>query len=604
MNLRIYNNPLVSLVQTAWSHAGGQRVRLVTYVLMSMTGMCVILLEPLIIGRLINLVQDKTVSPASLPEIFWYLSAFVGVNLIFWLIHGPARILERSVALRIRTAYQLRIFNTVVSLPIQWHSDNHSGAVIERSSKATTSLFEFCDGSFDIIQTVIRLIGSLVALCIFMPTAGLVMGCAAAVAVVIVIFFDRLLLAQYEEINQRFRDVAEAVHDYFTNVTTVISLRLERSVASEVDTRLGQVRPIFLRSATANEIKWFTMSMFVSNMMALALGSFCYQEIVSGRVILAGTFFTLFEYLRRMTDSFFGFADKYSRIVAQAANVRGVEQIFCAGEALACSTASALPEKWQRLDIEGLSFSYSNGRSSQRLLQNLSFTLRRGRSVAFVGESGSGKSTLLSLLRGLHKVAGAKVQCDGVALPFGLQHIHQSTTLIPQEPEIFASTIRYNVSMGLDVTDGEITNAIRLAQFEQVLSGLPRGLDTDIAEKGVNLSGGQKQRLALARGIFFARHSSIVLLDEPTSSVDVFNERAIYKSILSLFKDRCVISAVHKFHLLPLFDEIFVFANGQLVERGSFEELIASRGELNRLWSSHELDEDKSDESAVLRGTG
>jgi ABC-type multidrug transport system fused ATPase/permease subunit len=363
--------------------------------------------------------------------------------------------------------------------------------------------------------------------------------------------------------------------------------------------RLRHVEPIFKKNVVANELKWFAMSMFVVVMMALVLGLFCYAEVTADRTILAGTFFTLFEYLRRMTDSFFGFADKYGRIVSQSANIMTVEPIFEAGSSLVVGTQAMLPSAWQELDITGLSFAYAGKDDQQHFLRDVSLTLRRGRSIAFVGESGSGKSTLLSVLRGLHRADSAKVRCDGIRLPSGLQQVSQCTTLIPQEPEIFASTIRFNVSMGLDASDAEVMSAIRLARFEAVLAKLPRGLDTDIAEKGVNLSGGEKQRLALARGIFFAQQSSLVLLDEPTSSVDVFNERVIYKNILALFRDRCVISAVHKFHLLPMFDEIFVFAQGRLVERGTFDDLIAAKGELHRLWSSHALDGTEVDTEVV-----
>lgn len=272
--------------------------------------------------------------------------------------------------------------------------------------------------------------------------------------------------------------------------------------------------------------------------------------------------------------------------------MRSTEAIFKAHAGLTLSGhGESLPANWRRIEINNLTFSYAEAKADEHLFSNLELTLQRGRAIAFVGESGSGKSTLLAVLRGLQRAQSGEVVCDGVPISGGLQSVGECTTLIPQDPEIFADTIRFNVCMGLQASDAEVLAAIKLARFQSVLDGLPRGLDTNIAEKGVNLSGGEKQRLALARGIFFSKQSDIVLLDESTSSVDVFNERLIYQGLLKLFRDRCVVSAIHKFHLLPHFDEIFVFSRGALVERGGFDELIEKRGEFHRLWTSHQFDD-------------
>jgi ABC-type multidrug transport system fused ATPase/permease subunit len=116
-----------------------------------------------------------------------------------------------------------------------------------------------------------------------------------------------------------------------------------------------------------------------------------------------------------------------------------------------------------------------------------------------------------------------------------------------------------------------------------------QGVDTNIAEKGVNLSGGEKQRLALARGLFFARDSQLILLDEPTSSVDTYNERLIYTSVLSKFKDKCLVSSIHKLHLLDLFDRIYVLEGGKVVESGDFYQLLKRNGALARMWKHYQV---------------
>src|SRR5262249_29583688 len=159
---------------------------------------------------------------------------------------------------------------------------------------------------------------------------------------------------------------------------------------------------------------------------------------------------------------------------------------------VSAGATAALPTGWTRLEIRHLRFAYRDNDRQGVEFEDLNLTLQRGKAIAFVGESGSGKSTLLSLLRLLRTPEQVTVVCDGVLLPHALLHVAHSTTLIPQDPEIFAETIRFNVTMGIATTDEEVLQLLEQSRFAAVLKRLPRGLDTNIAQKGINLSGGEK----------------------------------------------------------------------------------------------------------------
>jgi ABC-type multidrug transport system fused ATPase/permease subunit len=167
--------------------------------------------------------------------------------------------------------------------------------------------------------------------------------------------------------------------------------------------------------------------------------------------------------------------------------------------------------------------------------------------------------------------------------------VAHGTTLVPQDPEVFADTILKNVTMGIEAPREKVMAAIEMAGFADVLARLPKGLETNIAEKGVSLSGGEKQRLALARGVFFAfdGESEIVLLDESTSGVDVVKERRIYEALLRHFSREVVIATTHKFNLLPLFDEIIVMEKGRVVERGALAGLLTENGRFATMWKEY-----------------
>ncbi len=192
-------------------------------------------------------------------------------------------------------------------------------------------------------------------------------------------------------------------------------------------------------------------------------------------------------------------------------------------------------------------------------------------------------------MRGLYQPEpGVSVRVDGQAIP-DLNAIANTVTLFPQEPEIFENSIVYNITLGLPFSEAEIQEVCDVARFSEVVKNLPKGLETNIQEKGVNLSGGQRQRLALARGVLAARVSDIVLLDEPTSSVDPKTELAIYRSLLREFADKAVVSTLHRLHLLPLFDYVYIMKDGKVIDEGSFSSLLQRSTVFQEMWA-HQKD--------------
>lgn len=593
MNLK--NNPFVFLFSRGWQYASQHRILLVVYMLMFVMAQGIELLEPYVIGRMLNDVQiDLTgglgQSDKLLHDVCHYLLLILAISLGFWAFHGPARVIERFVAFEIRSNFKAELFRRITSLPTQWQREHHSGESIDKINRATNAMSNFFQDTFEIIYMILRLGGTLVILFCFMPIAGWAALAATVLSLVTIALFDRILDRQYDELNVMDNRVASAVHDYVSNIVSVISLRLEKRTLDEVKRRVFASQDVFTSNAKLNEIKWAITSILISVMTAVVMLWYVHSNLSTKHLILAGTFFSLFEYLRRIGESFYTFAAYYGVVVRQAADLRGVDSINEAYESRDfVHNDACLPARWSCIAVNDLRFTYEDEKHRSHHLEDISLDLRKGQSIAFVGESGCGKSTLLSLLRGLQQPEKAAVLADGCVLDQGLKHLAHSTTLMPQDPEIFADTIRFNITFGMEANDEEIMRAMRIARFDNVLARLPLGLDTNIAEKGVNLSGGEKQRLALARGVFFAKESEIILMDEPTSSVDTANERLIYSELLKQFSDRCLISSIHKLHLLELFDHIYVLSNGRIVESGDFKTLIEKDAVLASMWRNYQL---------------
>lgn len=573
-----------ALLSALWRYAAGRRGTVVTYMSFFLASNILYLMTPYVVGRILNTVQEATTQDVPFRHILLLLLSLVLIEVLSWLFHGPARVMERQTAFHVRIALKKHLFSIITALPMQWHKQHHSGRTINRVYKATNALYRFTENGFQLIEMIIRPLVALVVLGLIMPMATLISVIILVLSFFVIYLFDRSLFPLYGKINEKEHSVASVLHDYVTNITTVITLRLESLAESELLKRMTHYFPLFRREVRLNEWKWFTATMLISLMTTIVLGWYTWSTLAAGQTLLAGTFFMLFEYLQKIGASFYTFAWKYGDTVEQSADLASADVIVAADKAVSHQDCH-LPEQWKEIVIEQTTFSYKDQDQTRLQLQEVSLTLRRRKKVAFIGESGSGKSTLMALIRGLHVADTGTVLCDGVALEHGLLDVGSSVTLIPQEPEIFENTIEYNITMDTDQAAAKVQECVDLARFTSVVDRLPHGLQTNTAEKGVNLSGGEKQRLALARGFFAAEQSSIILLDEPTSSVDPANERAIYENLFKKFADRCVVSSLHKLYLLPMFDEAYVFSDGKVIAHGTPKELLSENGALHSLWT-------------------
>jgi len=582
--MRFLSNPYFGLICTSWKYSTDSRKKFVLFYVLSILANSATLLTPYVFGRVFNTLQKG--GTGMLTELEWWLAAYAGLSALFWALHGPSRIIERKIAFRIKENFIDDMYGKLKSLPMKWHQDHHSGNTINRINKAATALYSFSEEQFVFITFIIAFFGPVFALLfISPPIAG--MACLCSITTIFILScFDRVIIPLLEQENNLEHHFSSAFFDYVSNITTIISLRIGERTRSELHRRLASIFPIFNKSIVLNEYKWFVLSMCTVLIDALIILFYIWHQLHMGIAIMIGTTITVHQYLRSLSSSFSGFAARYESVIRWRTNcnaTRFIEEAYTGLPPAATATAS---ENWQHISIRHLRFSYEDREHHMHQLQNIDFDIERGQRIALVGESGSGKSTLLGLLRGLYEAEGTEVAIDGEPQP-GLSSLSALTTLIPQEPEIFENTVSYNITTGLEYDNSELDDAIRIACFKSVVSRFPQGVDTDIREKGVNMSGGEKQRLALARGIFAARGSSLLLLDEPTSSVDNQNEMRIYANLFEAFAGCTIISSIHRLHLLPNFDRIYVMHDRRIIEQGTLKELLETKGRLYTAWQEY-----------------
>ncbi len=574
-------NPYLFMISQAWRFGAGQRRRMITFYCLCFCANMAIIAQPWIFGQTLNVLQS---GGADLFQRVWPWFLFYGsMMVVFWTFHGPGRVIERNFAFYVKRQFFDQHYRAVTELPMSWHSDHHSGEIINRIQKAGMGLYNFTQTQFMYLETIVRFCGAIIMLSLVSPTVAALAISGAILVMTLIRGFDKKLIMLIRGENQADHFFASGLFDFISNINTLITLRLAPLTQHELSRRLLGIFVPLKESIKLNELKWFSFMIMVVTLEATIMLTFIHHQIAIRNAVMVGTLVTVFQYFRQINDVFVRFAIYYQELIRARVDLHTVAPITEAAEALQKNHAPPIPPAWQRIELRELHFSYDEG--ERKTLADVNVTLPRGARIALVGESGAGKSSLLSVLRGIYP-ADAQVTVDDAAGDITM--LADCATLIPQDAEIFESTIAQNITMGVGDQETRMLRAAEIAEFAPVAAMLPVGFDTDIREKGVNLSGGQKQRLALTRGLFSAADSSILLLDEPTSSVDAATELKIFTNLFAAYPQTTIVASLHRLHLLPRFDYIYVLDAGRVVEEGAFATLIARGGTLKKLWDKYE----------------
>ncbi|KPN62026.1 ATP-binding cassette, subfamily B [Aliiroseovarius crassostreae] len=242
------------------------------------------------------------------------------------------------------------------------------------------------------------------------------------------------------------------------------------------------------------------------------------------------------------------------------------------------------------LEFDNLQFGYDADRP---ILKGVSLKAGAGQTVAIVGPSGAGKSTIGRLLFRFYDVSGGALKIDGQDVrDVTLDSLHDAIGVVPQDTVLFNDTIYYNIAYGNpDATRAEVEAAAKAAKIHDFVVGLPEGYETPVGERGLKLSGGEKQRVGIARTLL--KNPPILLLDEATSALDTQTERDIQDSLREMGQGRTVITIAHRLSTIADADQIVVLEQGQVVEQGRHEELLAREGRYAAMWARQASDSEE-----------
>ena len=490
--------------------------------------------------------------------------------------------------------FRSRLFAHAMNLSLAYHDHRRSGMLIYIITTQGGAVADLLMSLPSIIQSLIMLVGMLVVLC------GMHWSLAAISLVVIpALFFASKWYAtrmrsRIQETKEMEGEALSVIHEAMSMMRVIVAFcrqKLEHRRYIDAAQRAMDARvAVTLRQTLFSLV--IHMSTGIGRASAWTVGGLL---ALAGKLTV-GDLTIVLSYIDKVYDPLETIAYTYSGWQDQFASLRAsfglLDTVPDIGE-------PADPQQVDpcrgRVEFRNVDFAYE-GRVDT--LKNVSFTAEPGQVTAIVGPTGAGKTTLISLIPRFYEAAGGGVFVDGVNVKdLGLDDLRRHISVVLQEPLLFSMSIRENLRYGrLDATEEEIVEAARAANAHDFISRLPEGYDTMLGERGSRLSGGERQRICVARA--FLKDAPILILDEPTSSIDSKTESVILDSLDLLMEGRTTFMIAHRLSTIRRADWILVVDQGRVVEQGKHDDLLAAAGLYRQL---HDLQTKLAERKAASR---
>ena len=533
--------------------------------------------DPLLFGRVIGLLAQAGAMPAD--RLWRDAAGLIGI----WAAVGMAGILATlGVALladrlahRTRLAAMARFYDHVLALPPAFHGEIDSGRLMKIMLSGADAMFGLGLALFrDQASTFI-------AAAVLLPLTLLLNWRLALVLIGLVVLFAGLTWAVIRRTEtgqaraQRWQiELAGTAQDALANVTLVQAytrLRAERALFGDIVAQVIRHQfPVLTWWALANVLTRAASTVAVIAIVGIGTVLLLHGQAALGDIV---SFIGLALLLIGRLDGAMGFV---ARVFAERPNLAAYFEVLDASSSVVDAPgAPVLRRGAGRVEFDGVGFSYPGGAA---VLHGIDLVAPAGSCIALVGHTGAGKSTCMALLQRFWDPDAGSIRIDGQDLrAVSLDSLRAAIGVVFQDSLLLNRSVRDNLCLGRpEASDAELYAACRLAEAEDFVRALPDGLDSIVGERGGKLSGGQRQRLAIARAAL--KDPPILVLDEATSALDAATEARVAAALRGLMRGRTTFIIAHRLSTVRAADEILVFAAGRIVERGTFDKLLAQNG--------------------------
>ena len=518
------------------------------------------------------------------------LALFVGVALLRAVGIVARRLGAGIMQYRMQAHSRRAVTRQYLSLPMEWHQKHPTGELLSNANSDVEAAW----GPIAPLPMAVGTVAMMVIAIVQMFLADMVLalvGLLVFPAVVLAnLAYQRLaspLMTQAQELRA---EVSEIAHESFDGAMVVKTLGREREETDRFAAKADELRDVNIRAGAIRAAFDPTLAALpnlgVLVVLAVGVNRVLQGQTDAGDVVTIAYLLTIVSFPIRSIGWLLG---EFPRSVV---GYRRVSRVLGATGQMPFGTASLTdtPGRGAHLQVEHLGYEYDAG---QRLLDDVSFDVPPGRSLAVVGATASGKSTLTALLTRLVDPRRGRILVDGVDLrDLAAGELSADVAVVPQTAFLFDDDVRGNVTLGADIPDEEVWAALRAAQADGFVAALPRGLDSRLGERGTSLSGGQRQRISLARAL--ACKPRLLILDDATSAVDPEVEQrilaALRQSTPDQQSDTTLVVVAYRKATIALADEVVHLKDGRIADRGTHDELLERSPAYARLVNAYETE--------------
>lgn len=485
----------------------------------------------------------------------------------------------------IMTRLRSDLYTKILQLPIGFFTEQRKGDIISRMSNDANEVEWSVVGTLEgLVRDPLNLLILLVTLVFISPTLSLFLLVLLPVTGFIIGRVSRSLKKQSTDSQEQLGTLMSILDETLGGLRVIKAFNAEKILRSkffQTNDNLNQIRNrMNFRRDLASPMSEFLGVLVLSCILWFG-GKLVFSNGLDSQSFL--TYIVLFTQVITPAKSL---STGFYNIQRGSAAIQRIEEILTAPVAVTdIDGAQPITSFNKSIEFRNVSFAYDE----KVILKNINLIVEKGKTVALVGSSGAGKSSLADLVPRFHDVTGGELLIDGVNIKeYSLHSVRNLMGIVTQEPILFNDTIANNIALGVDqVTEEKIEDAAKVANALQFIKQKEGGFDANIGDRGSKLSGGERQRLTIARAVL--KNPPILILDEATSSLDTESERLVQDAINNMMQNRTSLVIAHRLSTIRHADEIIVLQKGEIVERGTHDQLLLQNGIYRKLVEMQEV---------------
>jgi ATP-binding cassette, subfamily B, heavy metal transporter len=560
-------------------------------------GKVLALVPPLAIKYAVDIISDNAATSAEKAKApVVAVLMFFGSRMLLACVGAVENVTHKYVSSDARRRFSVDLYAALCNLSLGYHQTRRSGEILRVMNRGATSITVLMNVFlFTLVPTAFET--ALIA-AVFMKIGEGGIALAVLCSVAIYFWFTLAVTSWRTAFRRRMIDADNAVSDAsfetLTGIEVVKTFATDMREVERFDTKAKAYADASNATVTSLELLNLGQGFIRQAGLAAGLTMAAIGTVRSTARLSAGSFVQINMYIDQLYRPLAWLGSTWRQVTSALTDLELAQKVLTEIPTLVdAPDAIDLPEGVGSVSFENVSFSYpaatqlGREESKRAGVNRVSFSLKPGQMLGIAGASGSCKTTLARLLLRLYDVDSGAVIVNGYDVRKVTQKsLRHSIGTVPQDPALFNESLRYNIAFGcvdFEPTDAEIFAAARAAALGDFIDCLPDKLDTIVGERGVRLSGGERARVGIARAL--VKKPALLLMDEPSSSVDVLTEKKMQENIAELCKGRSTVVIAHRLSTIKDADEILVMSNGAVIERGRHSDLIERNSAYKEMWS-------------------